>query len=345
LPLVRREPACRSTWLLKEKSFAATIMNSTPEPEQPSPFISPFGSPTFREPRGRVIALIGYQATLYFEHGTSAPAQHAVRDCLDLFLFTAQPHLRWMTNRAGNQWERFEVARINSFRDSLREAAETNWEMRLHAARQPDEASEFQFGVYARTPRSGPLSYLRFAMPMGDPKLASEPFGALVQQCCDLLHPFHGYGGFTFLESSDLGVKSMAQPLICSLAHRFPGIDVDRPLVHLLRVAKGIKGVNWLTFLGAHWVGEAGGRATLQAALPDAFVFHDCGGGLLIQAGSRPQMGDRNQKLWVTLYPELSRLLKPIRVQKHRPLDFAGRNRFDEQKTEEWLSRFDHDPW
>jgi len=317
----------------------------SPQAQPPSPFVSRFGSPLFREPKGRVIVLIGYQATLYFEHGNSAAVRRAVGDCLDIYLSRVRPPLRWTTNPAGDMWEPFDADRARAFRESLQVATDRNWEMDWHAARRRDEASEFRFEVYARAPASGPLSYLRFAVPIGDPTQAPRPFRELVQECCDRIRPVHGYGGFTFLESSDLEVKSMAQPLIKSLAIRFPGIDVDRPLVHLLHVAHGIKGVNWLTFLGPHWLEAAGGRAALRKALPEAFVFYDCGGGLLIQAGPLPQMGDRNQKIWVSFYPELSRLLKPIRVKEHRPLDYFGPNRFDKESTMEWLTRFDRDPW
>lgn len=320
-------------------------MGSNPVSQTPSPFASPFGSPTFREPSGRIVAQIGYQATLYFEHGTSTSVRQGIGTCLDLFELVSRPHLRWMTNPTGDRWEEFDTARADAFRKRLNYPTDANWEMHWHAGQRLEDASEFQFEVYACAPESGTFSYLRFALPLGDPMLTPKPFSNLVGQCCDALKPAHGYGGFTFLESQDLAVRSKTQPLICSLARRFPGIDVDRPPVHLLHVANGIKGVNWLTFLGARWLNSAGGRAVLRAALPDAFVFQDCGDGLLIQAGPRPQIGDRNQKLWITLYPELSRLLKPIRIRNHRPLDFYGPNRFDEERTEEWLARFDRDPW
>jgi hypothetical protein len=307
--------------------------------------LSPFGSPTFRGPDDHVFLLIGHQATLYCERGRSAEARQRVRACLDAFLTVARPHLRWMTTPDGKRWEPFEDRRADAFCALLDGPAADTWEMHWHGARYPDETSEFQFEAFGQDRVRGRLSYLRVALPLGAFPESAGAFAALVRYLCQLLLPCHGYGGIAFVESTDPGVKNQAQPTVYALAQRFPGIEVDRPLIHLLRVEGGIKGVNWLTVLGPRFVERMGGTAALRAALPEPFVFHPFDGGLLLQAGPVPQTGDRNQKLWPAFYPELARLLRPIRIKEHPCFDYGVPGRFTAETTMEWLTRFDQDPW
>ncbi len=105
-------------------------------------------------------------------------------------------------------------------------------------------------------------------------------FPNFVLRLCQILKPYHGYGGLGFAESSDIGIADKVQPLIYSLARRFPGLEVDRPLLHIRYVSKGIKGVNWLTILGPRWVDAMGGVTRLRESLSELFVFYEYDGSL-----------------------------------------------------------------
>jgi hypothetical protein len=65
---------------------------------------------------------------------------------------------------------------------------------------------------------------------------------------------------------------------------------------------------------------------------------------VLVQAGSQPQVGDVNQKLWVSLLPELARLLNPIRFECLDSFDDAAPHRFTKESTNAWLARFENPP-
>jgi len=288
---------------------------------------------------------IGLQATLYFEHGLSAETRRRVRECLRLYLAVARPHLRWSSTPDGEGWEQFNDGIAAAFQERLGGPAEDTWELQWHGARRPDEANEFHLEVFGQDQPGACLSYLRLAMPLGDLPGSAAEFATLVRRVCEQLLPYHGYGGVAFVESSDPGVKNLAQPMIHAMAQRFPGIEVDRPLIHLSYLADGIKGVHWLTVLGPRWVEAMGGIPKLRASLGEPFAFHEFDGSVLIQAGPVPQTGDRNQKLRVVLYPDLARLLKPIRIREHGSFDYFGPNRFTQETSEEWLARFDSDPW
>jgi hypothetical protein len=78
------------------------------------------------------------------------------------------------------------------------------------------------------------------------------------------------------------------------------------------------------------------------AALDSGFVVRRYDGGILIQAGPRPQLGDAARGDWPRLYVKLAKYLKPIRVTSHNPFQI-GRTvvPFDKPNSEAWLRRFD----
>jgi len=299
-----------------------------------------------RDERGQVFLRIGLSATLYFERGTSAEKRMHVAKCFNLFRRIADRNLRFMTNLSGDSWRRINERRILKFNEFLQSSMPeiSSWNFSCQGGMNAHEASEFQFNVFA-TGFERSLSYLQMILPMSWLTTPQGSFRDLVIDVCKILQPYHGYGGFAFIESSDIELEYYGQPLVYALARRFPGIEVDRPLVHLSHLNAGIKSVNWLTVLCLRWVDKMGGLAALRRILPTTFVFHDLGASLIIQAGSRPQIGDRNQQLWPALYAQLARTLRPIRIKHHGCFDYAGRNRFTSDTSLEWLMRFDRDPW
>lgn len=90
---------------------------------------------------------------------------------------------------------------------------------------------------------------------------------------------------------------------------------------------------------------ELGGAEKVMtdlAALDSGFKVYLYDGGLIIQAGPRPQLGDGRRNRWPALYVKLAKYLKPIRVTKHPPFQIGGPDiEFDQERSEAWLRRFD----
>jgi hypothetical protein len=165
---------------------------------------------------------------------------------------------------------------------------------------------------------------------------------------CRKLKPVSGYGGIGIAESPDNLISSRYEPIVYQMAQRFPGLEADYPISHGIWQRKGsggIKGVNWLTVVGDRWLPQLGGADALQtalAALDSRFLVHRFDGGVMIQAGPRPQLGDAARDVWPELYVKLAKLLRPIRITEHRPFHQAGAGpRFDLERSEAWLRRFD----
>ena len=120
-----------------------------------------------------------------------------------------------------------------------------------------------------------------------------------------------------------------------------PGLD------HHAAVIRGeLEGVNWLTLLGNRWVQQIGGLDYLRIRLGDDFKLTPYDGGVMIQAGPKPQIGDVTKSCWPQHYITLAKVLKPIQIKEHYAFhlgdpDPSGAPRMDSEASEAWLFRFD----
>ncbi|HSN99590.1 MAG TPA: type VI immunity family protein, partial [Candidatus Nanopelagicales bacterium] len=175
---------------------------------------------------------------------------------------------------------------------------------------------------------------------------------SVLRHFCTKLQPVSGYGGIGVIESWDTYISSKLEPYVYHWAMRFPGLEADYPCSHVVWLRKGreggkegIKGVNWLTVIGDDLLAELGGADVVTARLAELdarFIVHRYEGGVLIQAGERPVLGDAARGSWPELYVKLSKFLKPIRISKHGWFGYDGPGeRFTLERSEAWLRRFD----
>jgi hypothetical protein len=99
-----------------------------------------------------------------------------------------------------------------------------------------------------------------------------------------------------------------------------------------------------LTVLGDVHVNEIGGADYLKMRLGEDFPITPYDGGLMIQAGPKPQIGDVEAKRWPRHLVTLSKVLQPIRCKRHYPIHGWGHGEdptMDFEVTKAWLARFD----
>jgi hypothetical protein len=299
-----------------------------------------------RDEQGRVVLRIGLLTTLYFDTGSMPVGREAVAQCIADYLAMCREQLRWALHPKGGGWRELSKNPVPTpaewFAES-RPAENDIWEFYYHGGDSADESSDFRvYGVGARKWQSelhGRLSFLSAALPLTWFADHAGSFPEFVLGWCRRLRPMHGYAGLGILDSPDAGVAEAHKQMTYGLARRFPGLEADYPISHVHYLKDGIKGVNWLTVLSTPWLERLGGLPTLQTELAEPFRLHEYDGGLVIQAGAMPQLGDSNRKLQIAEYRRLARVLRPIRVSDHA--SFPAWSGFDEERTTAWLARFD----
>jgi len=111
------------------------------------------------------------------------------------------------------------------------------------------------------------------------------------------------------------------------------------------RQEQALAPVNWLTILDDSLVAELGGLEALTSALGEGITIHQWDGGILIQAGDMPEIGDVNQGLWPRAYCQVNDATKALRFEDYpsssvalikvpKPLDAY-------EETLKWVRRFD----
>jgi hypothetical protein len=155
-----------------------------------------------------------------------------------------------------------------------------------------------------------------------------------------------GHAGYAvnWFPTADSADDALA--LFPAIARRYPGIDLSDMDITLYAISSSdrpsIKCINWLTLLGADIVKSAGEIKALFKDLPDDCLVHPLNlGGVLIQAGGAPYIGDGNHNEQLKSYHAVGKILAPLRLQNHPDFVGATLENPEEDLTSEWLSRFD----
>ena len=169
-------------------------------------------------------------------------------------------------------------------------------------------------------------------------------FQELVLSFAKQLRPLNGYAGIGVLETLDVYAREAYQSTVRQISERFPGLEVENFAISSIHTDKGIKGINWLTLLGDPWVQKIGGLDYLRIRLGDDFKITPYEGGLMIQAGPKPQIGDADADRWPKHYVTLAKVLKPIQIKEHYPFHRGAKGgppRMDHAASKAWTFRFD----
>jgi hypothetical protein len=307
-----------------------------------------------KDESGNVVLQVALLVTVYFEDQWRRDVREAVASCCEDYFQRCGQHLRWALNPTTKRMEPFGKGKGSVPGAWLpMRGEEQAFSLICHGAeynRGAGASSIRSFG--ARRYPYPTLGFFRVSFPLL--WFADNP-GSLPEAALDIcrkLNPVSGYGGIGVIESPDDAINGWYEPRVYDLAQRFPGLEADYPISHSNWLPKGrtgdragIKGVNWLTILGDRFLAEMGGADRVEAdlaALDSRMILHRVGGGALIQAGSRPALGDAERGRWPELYVKLTKYLKPIRITEHRPFQQGGAGlRFDLERSKAWLRRFD----
>jgi hypothetical protein len=295
-----------------------------------------------RDREGRVALTIGLVATVFFERPWEQEQREAVADLAERYIAEFRDKLKWSQGPKNANWYRINSKRARFPGDWLRKykTAEEGWEFAFHGGESDTEATPIEVSAMGGDTIQKGLGYFHVSFPLLWFTDRPITFPETLRAICERLKPISGYGGIGLIESPDISAQVPYHPLVRKIGERFPGLEIEEPPGHTNHVDQGIKGVNWLTVLSDQWIDKIGGRDYLRIRLDESFYFYPYDGGLIIQAGPKPQIGDVTTNRWPERYVTLAKVLKPIQIKEHYGMTLRDGG-FDYASTLAWLFRFD----
>lgn len=297
---------------------------------------------SLKDKRGRTVVSVGLVATLFFEEAWTRSKREIIAMLVSNYMARFGEHLRFAKDMKGKIYPiaANRVPHPASWLPSYPDEGE-DWYFGFHSGNSAGEAGEFTVCGLGSDNVSKTLGYFHVSFPLNGFSDEQGGFRTYILDVCEKLKPLSGYGGLGIIEPLDVYAAEPQLALVRALAERFPGLEVEARTSHSLYLRDGIKGVNWLTVLGDRWVQEMGGVDYLRLWVTEACTLYPYSGGVVIQAGAHPELGDSQANRWPMHYVKLAKALKKIRVKEHRPFHLGGANRFDHEATMKWLNRFD----
>ena len=148
--------------------------------------------------------------------------------------------------------------------------------------------------------------------------LVDEPpisFVDLVLKWCGRLRPVSGTAGWGITRACEPYYAESMRTFIAPYLLRFPGLDMPRPAYPDI-FTEHIANINWLTILNEELTERIGGPERLRE-LGEDFPVAEYPGGYVLQAGPRPEVGDRDIGDIPRFYGKVHELLRPL----YPPLD------------------------
>lgn len=291
----------------------------------------------------RHVGKIGLLATLFFRDAHLPRVRESALGIVKEYVQLCGERLRWITVPPKYKWARIEGAFVDELQSRVRMMPEESaWQFTFHGGSKSDDATDVfmeSLGRASWQDAKGNISYIAAAFPLDFFAGKREGFASVICRWANALKPLHGNGGLGILGA--FSNATAHEPIIYSIARHFPGLDVYYPTAIALGCTDGIKGPNWLTVIGDSLSAKIGGATAIEARLGPEFSIHHYDGGVVIQSGQKPQCGDRNRDRWPELYIRLNAVIAPIRAKRTYPFHHDGPHRFDADRSNEWLRRFD----
>jgi hypothetical protein len=295
---------------------------------------------------GHIVFKFGLVTTMFFREPWTEASQKMVSEVAGEYIRSVRPHLRWAQEPFTWRMYPIDANEVEFPEQSFPKLDDgQNWAIGFSGGDDVKDASEFMIRGLGSDETERDLGYLQIYLPgtwfVGQPGAYRE----FVLNLAKRLHPVSGYGGLGVQEPLDDDARFAACPFVRKIAEQFPGLEIESPESQSVSMADGsIKGASWLTVLGDEAVKKIGGVDSLKVRLGESFPIKVYEGGIMIQAGPHPEIGDVKKNEWPRHLVTLSTVLKPIRVKDPHPFydgDSKGAACMDRDATNAWINRFD----
>ena len=159
---------------------------------------------------------------------------------------------------------------------------------------------------------------------------------------CTILRPAHGAAGYCVI--LEVGTIS-GEPYTYATLQRHPGLNFlgsSAFTINAKSIHNRIKSINWLTVLGDEILKELGGMEAARAALEPECTLYPYKGGVVIQAGEVPLLGDTYEGNIPEAYRKVARFTKPVRFEGYTSSLFrVFKPMVGAEEALRWAQRFD----
>ena len=277
-------------------------------------------------------------ADVTFYVGETNELRNGFLAALDTVLPIVAPHGRWYRTENMTRSKKVTSKVLESVKDwfSARFPDREEYGLTLLSAESSEGVGPWSLSFRIEPPllkfKSG---YFQCSFPLTTLNEA-EKFVAIVTSLADALPFRSGHAGYGVVyDEGDMSPAREAQ--IRAWHNRFPGLDARDLAISGGAFRSGIKGPSWLTLLDPAFVASLGGLGKIRKALPREATVTEGRHGVMIQAGTRPTLGDRNRQEDVSVLRAVNKVLRPIRIKD----DIIMRPFRDADGTREWLERLD----
>lgn len=250
-----------------------------------------------------------------------------------------RPHVNWFQTESMKFPKKIQASNLEAFPTWFSGTTRREeYRLALSSGRTADEVGAWGFNFWLVPEELDETTgYFQVSLPSEMLVTRSGEFISLVKTLAESLLFRSGHAGYGIQldEGFALEERDQMQRAWC---RRYMGLDC-RDLPGTSEFMKNhIKGVNWLSLLDSEFTQRLGGLKELRQKFSSGIVVHELSHGIMIQAGPMARLGDRNRREDMSLYREVNRALKPLRV----PGIFALLG-FNADEMAEWLGRFDEE--
>ncbi|MGU7774003.1 type VI immunity family protein [Burkholderia sp. MR1-5-21] len=243
--------------------------------------------------RDYVGAAVVVRGALFFRNAADPAVRNAIAQCYEQYREIAKDKLKWLW-QDGKEPVKLKGGNLPAsiFTTQSDKAALTAY---VTSGDNAADAGFWHFQVFGQQrwreerPHAG-LNTLTFSTSLLYVAENPAAFQKLFVDFARRLNAVSGYAGYAV----NLSLAKTAEnvPTEYQLAKQMIALDVGEPLLQAARLRNGIKTVGWLTALNAELLGKAGGLNMLRNELPpNWYALYDLNGGVVIQAGRRPESG------------------------------------------------------
>lgn len=303
----------------------------------------------YANPKGGPAAKFGLGTELYLPDVDRSALRDYAADFLHDFWLAFPQQVNEVLRRDTKRTRRFKGdPRTTIEVDIARQAPETGYSGGLFGyvdiGLPNDDVPPYQATLLVSRSTDPRPSFFRACMPVASP--SGDPHISLLRErflvWCQRFKPLHGSAGFTFIVCPGMSQNSV---YALQLMNRFPGFDFPSGVdftMELGRVHDRIKSINWLTALGDGIVAQLGGLELLRRALEPVCTVHAYDGGVVIQAGPTPRLGDTHTSDIPAEYRLAARFTRPVRFEDYDEGLFRVPKGLDDRvETLKWVRRFD----